>query len=540
MFDIFTLTSYPGATKVKNKEEAIALSRTRFCWILDEHNSYAYFDFLWEPSPWESEQVHVWPSRFQDNGGTMLLPKNPGPDTNYLHEIIPRNEAFDMIFMDHGNVDADTRLSSLCDDFSVSEITKTRVIGDYLSTFKRIIRNCTQDYVWIVSSLCNYTSFDFQWHPSEWDNTLLHVWPSNEQKFGDTFLINVQSFKDQMDNLESLEDYDAIKFRKKIVSRNVLPIYLHLYDNQVDAIKSTLFKKIDNPNDFNDPLTLFSNGIDFELKDIPTISLWSKESRAITPLNKGASTVIVPKEALSEVKTQLYDYPYINKSYKDTLSEHLLDIVFLDYSEKVAHEHYEHLKKHTINTVHRVSNQTGRLKAYNVCAGKSTTDWFFVVYAKLKVDKNFDWSWQPDRMQQQKHYIFNAYNAITGDTYGHMGMIAFNKNLILEHTGKGLDFALAQPHEVVPILSGEAIYATEPWAAWRTAFREVLKLYANGHDLDSVARRLTWQGATDEWTKKGVIDAERFYNEVNGDPEKLYLSYEWDWLFRYFYMKYCA
>jgi hypothetical protein len=49
------------------------------------------------------------------------------------------------------------------------------------------------------------------------------------------------------------------------------------------------------------------------------------------------------------------------------------------------------------------------------------------VFAKLRVNQHFDWSWQPDRMQQAKHYIFHARNTINDLEYGHQGMIAYNQ-----------------------------------------------------------------------------------------------------------------
>jgi hypothetical protein len=53
-------------------------------------------------------------------------------------------------------------------------------------------------------------------------------------------------------------------------------------------------------------------------------------------------------------------------------------------------------------------------------------------------------------------------------------MIAFNKQLVLANTGKGFDFTLDNENEVVPILSGAAVYNMSPWVAWRTAFHEAL------------------------------------------------------------------
>jgi len=121
--------------------------------------------------------------------------------------------------------------------------------------------------------------------------------------------------------------------------------------------------------------------------------------------------------------------------------------------------------------------------------------------------------------------------------YGHQAMIAYNKKLTLENNGRGLDFTLDDEHEVVPLVSGIANYNTDEFSTWRTAFREVLKL--NADDSDESRERLdTWlnkaEGNFAQYSIAGAVDADEYYDEVNGDFDKLKLSYEWEWLRRRF------
>ena len=51
------------------------------------------------------------------------------------------------------------------------------------------------------------------------------------------------------------------------------------------------------------------------------------------------------------------------------------------------------------NKIHRSSGVNGRVAAYQAAARLSTTPWFFAVFAKLRVEDNFDWSCQPDRLR---------------------------------------------------------------------------------------------------------------------------------------------
>jgi hypothetical protein len=194
------------------------------------------------------------------------------------------------------------------------------------------------------------------------------------------------------------------------------------------------------------------------------------------------------------------------------------------------------------NQLVRVSNINGRAAAYHAAAQASTTPWFFAVFAKLEVDIDFDFTWQPDRMQQAKHYIFHAKNPCNGLVYGHQAMIAYNRQLVLDNPGVGLDFTLDSPHEVVPVLSGIARYNTSAWSAWRTAFREVLKLKASLPDVENEYRLNVWLSNTVEinnakWSQWGAEDAVEYYNQVDGDFAALKKSYEWDWLASYAFMK---
>jgi hypothetical protein len=276
---------------------------------------------------------------------------------------------------------------------------------------------------------------------------------------------------------------------------------------------------------------------------IPTVPLWRAEVKTIMPLSAGASAVIVPRVAVPHIKTQLYDYPYIDKKQQRRHGDTNLDIVFISNGEANSEINYAALTESTYNRnniIHRVSNVNGRVAAYHAAAAKSSTPWFFAVFAKLQVEHNFNWDWQPDRMQQAKHYIFHATNPVNSLEYGHQAMIAYNRQLALENTGVGLDFTLDQAHEVVPIVSGTANYAETPWMAWRTAFRETLKLRASLPDVENEYRLKVWldvDHSPGQWSKKGAEDAVEFYEEVKGNPTELRKSYEWDWLASYAFVK---
>jgi hypothetical protein len=349
--------------------------------------------------------------------------------------------------------------------------------------------------------------------------------------------MHVPSFAERAEKKALLEWYSVNYVPRRSVLRRPMPVIQHNKDSHVDVVKNTTWAG---------PLATFTT-TDYVPGDMATVPLWRKETKTIMPLSKGATSVVVPLVAVGDIKTQLYDYAYIDKTRR-WLKDQPLDIVFISNGEKYAGFQEQHLHWAVEmtggyrNKIHHSAGVNGRVAAYQAAAKLSTTPWFFAVFAKLEVDPKFDWSWQPDRMQQPKHYIFHAYNPVNGLTYGHQAMIAYNKQMVLENVGTGLDFTLDQPHEVVPLLSGTANYNETPWMAWRTAFREVLKLKASLPDVENEYRLRQWLASVNdvpnaEWSQCGAEDAVEYYDEVAGDFTALKKSYEWDWLASYAFMK---
>ena len=311
-----------------------------------------------------------------------------------------------------------------------------------------------------------------------------------------------------------------------------MPVITHDLDTHVEAVKTMTW---------SGPLAVFATE---PVSQTVTVPLWREKTKTIVPLSAGASQVIIPKTAIPYIKSQLYDYPYIDRTQRHLHNEEPLDIVFIDNGEPNADENWKILlqtEAQKRNRIYRSTGVTGRVAAYHAAARLSTTPWFFAVFAKLRVRMDFDWTWQPDRMQQPKHYIFHAFNPINGLTYGHQAMIAYNKQLVLANPGVGLDFTLDSEHEVVPIVSGTAEYAYSPWMAWRTAFRECIKLLGST-DVESQYRLNAWRTTAmgmpyGQYSIWGAEDAVEYYDSVGGDFESLRKSYDWAWLASYAFIK---
>jgi hypothetical protein len=522
----------------------ITRSTTELCWILNSELDYTNFNFEYYPNPWQMKMVHVFGTQWSHWGTTFMVNKDTfTEDTKYI-KIIEHlsninfvkhrrakatNILYDIIYIDHGNLSDDKREGNLVFNYDQS----------YLQTFKKILESLPtkkEHYVWIVSSICDYLNFDFTYICDPFTKEQLHVFPSDKQKFGDTFLIDVNKLRILIDGMNTLEDFNKINYNQhQRVKRLPAPVIISKGDSHVSSITTEF--------DFPYAVLVTEDNKNINIVDIEPMNLWSDETKNITITSKGGTRIVVPKEAKNYVKKELYDYPYISKNSK-LVESNPLDVVFFSNGEACADKNYEHLlniTKNLPNKVTRIDGINGRVKSQHAAANSSNTSWYFLVNAKLKVASKFDFSWQPDRLQIPKHYIFHATNPVNGLVYGHQAIVANNKKLTLDNFGTGLDFTMDSEHEVVPINSGIGMYNSSEWDTWRTAFRECIKLKVSETE-ENTTRLNTWltigMGEFSQYSLQGAKHAVEYCNEVSRNFDKLKLSYDWLWLHAYFQAKY--
>jgi hypothetical protein len=569
-------------------KDALAQCKTRYLWVLDKHCNYSDFDFSWEPAPWESHYRHAFASQWQKDSGTYLIPKAGYTETKYNtdNSVVRLTDITKWDSMDsdfdyswHHDVtelpyiyqfgtqhqttggprytvegaestkfvgDITSRVRAVAGgavlikhlntpyDANINIIGTTRFISNYLDTLKRILKKVDKEYVWVISDLCDYADFDFSWHPALWQNRMLHVFPSNEQKFGDTFFIHVESFLETAKDIKLLEYYTPLNFVETSVKRNPPTLVKFNTDSVVDAIWT---------HEFQEPVVQF-------YKDKPvepvTISLWQERLRTVVPLVKGSENVLIPKDAKNHINEQVYDYEWIDKKHV-ALEPQPCDVIFISNGESMAEKHWQILQTICPRSK-RVDGVNGRDLAYKTAAKLSDTDWFYAVFAKTEVLPTFQFDFVADRLQEPKHYIFYSRNALNGLEYGSMNIDLYNKQLVLDthiEDGSMLDFTLSKKHTVVPEVASIAQFNTDPWVTWRSAFREVIKLKQevdNGAGIEIRHRLDTWckraDGENAEYCLEGANDALEFYHSVDADPDELQKSFHWDWIKDWYYNKY--
>jgi hypothetical protein len=534
---------------VETIQRCVNKSETKLFWVLNSELDYSEFMFDFYPSPWQMDMVHVFGTQWSHWGNTYLVNSETFEDSTKYIKVIEhlnilnfvktkRAQAvevlYDIVYIDHGNLSNEDY-----NDIECEGRLMVKYDTSYLNTLKTMVSLLPikkEHYVWVVSTICEYFGFDFTYICDPYAKDQLHVFPSDKQKFGDTFLVDVNKLRTLVDEMVVLEDYVKVNYNQHQVAKRLpAPIIINESDTHVSI----------NDFNFNWPYAtiLSSDNKEIKVTDNEPMSLWSSETKNITVHSAGGTYITVPKEAKNYVKKELYDYPYIKRMDKLARSNPL-DIIFFSNGEASADDNYEHLLFATAglsNRVIRVDGINGRVASQHAAANASNTPWYFLVNAKLRVNEKFDWDWQPDRLQIPKHYIFTATNPVNHLEYGHQAIVANNKNITLNTVAKGLDFTMDGEHEVVQINSGIGMYNTSVWDTWRTAFREVLKLkYYTEHndDLEAKFRLSSWlnlsSGKFGEYSTMAARDACEYYDSVNGDLGKLRLSYDWAWLKTYY------
>ena len=483
-------------------------------------------DYTWHPDPTQPPFVYEFATEYQKTSG--LLYTVPGAtDKKYtsMTRKVKRRADTEIYMIDFMTDSTQTKLDALKN--KGLEVKKTRFVGSYLDIIKRICASATTEYIWVVTTLCDYTDFDFNWHPETWQSTMLHVFASNEQKFGDTFLVNVESFRDQAERIKLLDWYDTVHYVEDVVvPRDPMPIVTYKQDTLIDPV---------NEHKFNDPYVLFAP---YGCVISHTPKLWAVKDRDVHTFTQSNSVAQVPREVRQHVSEQIYDYPYISKH--KTLSELNQDIIFISYDETNADENWDRLRRRFPNA-QRLHGIEGMENALIRGAETSRTPWYYAVFAKTELHPDFGFDFVPDYLQQPKHYIFHADNPMNGLCYGHMGIVMYNCNMVKNATTFGVDYTLSFKHEVVPIVSAIAKFNTNPYQTWRTAFREGAKLAQfsqQSQDLETEYRLRTWtktaKGDYAEWCTRGARDGVEFYRSNADNSEALQQAFLWTWLREHF------
>jgi hypothetical protein len=498
-------------------------------WIIPKNIDDSNFDYSWCPNPHEPPMEYEFGTQWQKTGGPKFVKGNPlGTKFVNFQKVTrlqdPQNRCFrplknniEFDYSWHPDETEPPYIYVFGNQWYDAEVMPTLIYKVKGATEKKYINNIKakllpdkENRAWRL--LKPKLIIDYSWVPNPFDPPYIYVFGNQWSSSKDMPTVH---YKVKGATNYKFMDVDIVK-----LMLDEVPVEDSLFDALVNSKTETDYIQL---------------GLG-ELNHVEFMPKLDSNSNIHIIDNTHA---IVPKEAIPYLYDKLQDYPYI-KYHTAGYKNKPLDIIFLSNGEKGAEENYEHLltlAKGLPNNIIGLKDIKGRVASQHEAAKMASTPWYFLINGKCRVNPNFDFSWQPDRMCTARHYIFRATNPVNGLEYGHMAIVANNKRLTLNTTGKGLDFTLDSPHAVIDINSGIGVFNTSEWDTWRTAFREVIKLKYNVETLnDKISKdRLTiWlntaYGDFAEYAIKGAKHAVEYYESVNGDFDKLKFTYDWEWL----------
>jgi hypothetical protein len=388
-----------------------------------------------------------------------------------------------------------------------------------MEILKSLVNDARTSHAWMVSSLIDYSTFDFDYIPEQHEQQQIHVWHNADQKEGDTMLIPCAEFLQQAEQLKFLRDFKNINYHSTVLNYSAWPTRSFEFNTLIEQAQSQ--KELYVNYYYREP-TYY----------IP--SFW--EDVKLYCLDESRLNLLVPRFS---VKKELHEYsPKL--LLKDKSKPVHFDIVFIHNNEPQHEENYQTLLSAVEgkpNRVKVIAGVQGRNQAYKAAANIIDTEYFYAVFAKIKTDPSFGFNFIPDTLKSPRHYIFDCYNPVIDYTYGHQAILLYNKKMVLENTGTGLDFTLSQQHDHVKLLSAQTTFYQDPLVAYRTAFREIVKLLhaqkikptVEGNHILS-----KWYTESDmlnaNYVRDAYIDAVEFVKKYSEDFEKLFQSYEWEFV----------
>ena len=226
----------------------------------------------------------------------------------------------------------------------------------------------------------------------------------------------------------------------------------------------------------------------------------------------------------------------------------MLDVFFLSYNEPYADDNFELLKMFAPNAK-RVHGITGIFEAHQECARQSKTSHFYVVDADAIIVEDFDFLFTPNKNrfvydtvpETECVFVWRSKNPVNDLTYGYGGVKLFPKQKLIDATHWHIDMTttIGATFVAKDTISNITAFNTDPFNAWKSAFRECSKLASNvipcSDSADNDARLDAWttRGKGKEYGSYCLLGAQQgkdFGTRYKDRPDILNKINDFDWL----------
>jgi len=225
----------------------------------------------------------------------------------------------------------------------------------------------------------------------------------------------------------------------------------------------------------------------------------------------------------------------------------MYDIVFISYNESNADKNWELLKSR-FPSAKRVDGVKGIHQAHIKAAKKCFTKMFWVVDADAELVEDFSFDYEVDEYNLDTVHVWRSQNPVNDLIYGYGGVKLLPRTKTLKMGVSKLDMttSISNSFKAVEETSNITAFNTDPFSAWRSGFRECVKLASQTIDRqdnsETLKRLEVWcnQGVNRPFgidAIKGAKQGRRFGEENKNNPAELQKINDFEWLLEKFHAK---
>jgi len=216
------------------------------------------------------------------------------------------------------------------------------------------------------------------------------------------------------------------------------------------------------------------------------------------------------------------------------------DIVFISYYENNADKNYKLLQQR-FPRAKRIDGIKGIHQAHIEAATLSSTDMFWVVDADAAIVDNFNFDHVVSTYDKETVHVWRSQNPINDLEYGYGGVKLLPKKLTLnmDITKTDMTTSISKQFKAMSTISNITAFNTDPFSAWKSAFRECVKLasgsIARNKETETLERLNIWCSVGEDrsfgnYAIAGAI-AGKLYGKTNkDDPKMLSMINDFEWL----------
>lgn len=219
------------------------------------------------------------------------------------------------------------------------------------------------------------------------------------------------------------------------------------------------------------------------------------------------------------------------------------DIFFLSYNEPNSWANWQILSKR-FPQAKRIYGEKNIYLSHKACAEQSTSDYFWVVDADNEVLDSFNFDYYVEDYDFDLVHIWHSRNEINDLEYGN-GAIKLLPKMLFENTESGIDIttSLSNKLKIVPEVASINRFASSPWNAWRSGFREAAKLassvIARSNQEENAKRLSAWttkglDRQFGEYVVPGAMLGMQYGTENKNNQDALNKINDWSWLYEQF------